>query len=546
MNGGVLRRRVDALQRQYTARGVTNIEPSFVLEAVVCLLKNRFLLRGLTAFRHYLFDHNSASGASSSSSSLNESSGSRGSLGRALGLGSDEGSDDLRRLKKTFDLLNKDLAQCTESLANVAGRRTFRVPHAIVVDATDSANYVRRRMKQYLRAGILGQRTFRKNLNSSITIAGGEIKHESKHESSSSGGGGGESKTEKTERVEEKVSENGTYISTREDCSRIRSIDVPVRGLHASLRQLSDGTTSVLPLKMSGNRVVSLRTASSASSEEGRDLFRSSLSGFDDEGENEGGDGEAVSKDAAYWERLEAEVRGRSALDGESKEQWCGPKCKKGHKMVHSTYKEDGYSSGYVCDECRGRSAIGHRSGSRNRWFCKACHADICFNCYPPTQEEAEVAERLKMSKPLQCRQGHDMVQPARQRRGHSCDLCGVSIRGMMWRCGTSCDYDICLNCWNLHENSRTLKQGSNKKERSFPTRSEMLRPINRVHPLRIGELVTDKQMKSMDEDEESLYQVLHVPAMIPGIRTLPARWSRSKSSTEGTEERQRNCRCRF
>ena len=46
-----------------------------------------------------------------------------------------------------------------------------------------------------------------------------------------------------------------------------------------------------------------------------------------------------------------------------------------------------------------------------------------------------------------------------------------------------------------------------------------MLRPINRVHPLRIGELVTDKQMKSMDEDEESLYQVLHVPAMIPGIR---------------------------
>ena len=57
--------------------------------------------------------------------------------------------------------------------------------------------------------------------------------------------------------------------------------------------------------------------------------------------------------------------------------------------------------------------------------------------------------DNMGSSKPLQCSQGHDMVQRQHGYSGHSCDICSASIRGMMWRCGTGCDYDICLKCWN-------------------------------------------------------------------------------------------------
>lgn len=51
------------------------------------------------------------------------------------------------------------------------------------------------------------------------------------------------------------------------------------------------------------------------------------------------------------------------------------PNCKKGHKMVMSTYDgvAEGYRSGYVCDKCFGRSSQGHLDVLRKRWFCRAC-----------------------------------------------------------------------------------------------------------------------------------------------------------------------------
>ena len=94
---------------------------------------------------------------------------------------------------------------------------------------TDSANYVRRRMKQYLRTCTLSQRTFSKRLmhsRTSVTTYGNE----------------GESKTESQDRIEEKVNDEAEgaamYVASAED-SRRNPIDVPVRGLQASLRQVS-------------------------------------------------------------------------------------------------------------------------------------------------------------------------------------------------------------------------------------------------------------------------------------------------------------------
>jgi hypothetical protein len=525
LNGGVLRRRVDALRRQYIVKkesGRCLFDPSFVIDAVVCLLKNRYLLRGLTAFRHYLFDHIVA--ASGSKAKGKKSRVSRGSLGRALRLSSN-GIDELTSFRVTFDLLHRELSQSTESLSNVAGRRTFRVPHAIVVEMTDSANYVRRRMKQYLRTCALSQRTFSKTLlfraSDSAFLSDGESKAESK------------------ERVEEKECEDVMYItsSTMEDNIRNQRsiVEIPVRGLHASLRQLSDGTTSVLPLKLNENNKVSLRTASSASSEEGRDLFRSSLSDFEinEDKSDDGGDDR-------YWEQLDSlwytTLNLADGTNGESKEEWCGPKCKKGHVMVQSEYREGGYRSGYICDKCRGRSSSGHRSGSRERWFCKPCHADICFDCHAKTQAEEEAATKIKYTTPLLCSKGHGMVPRVLQR--HSCDVCHASINGMAWRCeGSSCDYDICMQCWDAHENIRAA-DSTTMREASFPTRREMLYPINRAHPLLIGELVSvlstcikqssttrgGKQDNEEEEesltsaiDETGLYQVVRRPKSLGG-----------------------------
>merc|ERR1711865_775095 len=60
-----------------------------------------------------------------------------------------------------------------------------------------------------------------------------------------------------------------------------------------------------------------------------------------------------------------------------------GPKCAKGHTMEVSSYAGPGYTTGYSCDHCKGRSKMGHCGGSRFRWFCEICKADTCFECSP-------------------------------------------------------------------------------------------------------------------------------------------------------------------
>ena len=64
-------------------------------------------------------------------------------------------------------------------------------------------------------------------------------------------------------------------------------------------------------------------------------------------------------------------------------DKWCEPTCKRGHKMIHSIHTKRAYGNWY-CDNCqRGRGS--------NRWFCKACKKDICFDCHPATQGERDV-----------------------------------------------------------------------------------------------------------------------------------------------------------
>ena len=61
------------------------------------------------------------------------------------------------------------------------------------------------------------------------------------------------------------------------------------------------------------------------------------------------------------------------------------PRCTSNHRMEISSYEGDGYYNGYVCDLCRGESSQGHLNGNRERWFCKQCSSDFCFQCHSKT-----------------------------------------------------------------------------------------------------------------------------------------------------------------
>ena len=66
------------------------------------------------------------------------------------------------------------------------------------------------------------------------------------------------------------------------------------------------------------------------------------------------------------------------------------PLCANGHPMITSEYAGPGYVSGYVCDNCTGRSSEGHLEWTRDRWHCGECEHDVCFQCIPQrfTDEE--------------------------------------------------------------------------------------------------------------------------------------------------------------
>lgn len=52
------------------------------------------------------------------------------------------------------------------------------------------------------------------------------------------------------------------------------------------------------------------------------------------------------------------------------------PHCANGQPMERSTYSEGGSVNGFICDACSG-TMLGER------WFCKECSSDLCYDCEP-------------------------------------------------------------------------------------------------------------------------------------------------------------------
>ena len=75
------------------------------------------------------------------------------------------------------------------------------------------------------------------------------------------------------------------------------------------------------------------------------------------------------------------------------------PRCPQGHTMAASQAQIEGYSKGYSCDRCGGRSSKGHLGGSRRRWQCEQCRHDVCFAC-APCSEHVEASARPSKKHP--------------------------------------------------------------------------------------------------------------------------------------------------
>lgn len=54
--------------------------------------------------------------------------------------------------------------------------------------------------------------------------------------------------------------------------------------------------------------------------------------------------------------------------------------CPKGHLLEVSSYSLGTYQSGWFCDRCRKNDQPGQR------WHCRLCQFDVCFNCLSPPQ----------------------------------------------------------------------------------------------------------------------------------------------------------------
>eukprot|EP01047_Picozoa_sp_COSAG01_P008821 COSAG01_NODE_355_length_18359_cov_3.808773_3_plen_2980_part_00 len=75
--------------------------------------------------------------------------------------------------------------------------------------------------------------------------------------------------------------------------------------------------------------------------------------------------------------------------------------CPSGHNMVESSFSGGGYTGGYVCDKCGGKSNSGHRGGSRERWFCQTCSADYCFSCVPKRSQKGRKTKKATGAKKM-------------------------------------------------------------------------------------------------------------------------------------------------
>ena len=204
LSAQTLYRRVKALKAETPG----DYDTSFVIKSAVCLLKNRFLLRGIYAFRHFLF-------------SSADSEFSRGTLGRELEARGLMSLKTIAGIETSFSILHKKLSQTTERLANLAGRTTFKVPRSLVIEATDMAESARRKLKNYLRQSRLSDMLRARAVSSA-------------------------------------------EVPANDDSRRRIFKNYPVRGLQASLRQLSDGSTQT------SDFAGGLRTPSACSDEGGR------------------------------------------------------------------------------------------------------------------------------------------------------------------------------------------------------------------------------------------------------------------------------------
>ena len=56
------------------------------------------------------------------------------------------------------------------------------------------------------------------------------------------------------------------------------------------------------------------------------------------------------------------------------------PRCASGHAMAVADYRGGAYAGGWHCDQCgKGGRAL----GTDERWFCRECSTDTCFECHP-------------------------------------------------------------------------------------------------------------------------------------------------------------------
>jgi hypothetical protein len=98
------------------------------------------------------------------------------------------------------------------------------------------------------------------------------------------------------------------------------------------------------------------------------------------------------------------------------------PCCSNNHCMVISKCNDGGYSGGYFCDLCNGRSSQGHCGGGMKRWFCQPCGADICIQCHPeglPARPQClhERVEGWKLDQCADCKAYLGQIRLAEEQR---------------------------------------------------------------------------------------------------------------------------------
>jgi hypothetical protein len=117
------------------------------------------------------------------------------------------------------------------------------------------------------------------------------------------------------------------------------------------------------------------------------------------------------------------------------------PECCGEHQMVVSGYAEDGYEWGYVCSNCQNQY-------NDERWFCKECQDDYCFNCVaaPIINPECSAGHKCERHITGSIPKKYSDMGPG---FGAQCDECsadGLHQKAEYYHCPECC-YDLCLSC---------------------------------------------------------------------------------------------------